>query len=905
MNKNAYYIKNRLSLRKPQEDSLYILSELVEKLELEKNIDLQTELEKVKNSYPTCIDFERNFPSLCFALATGVGKTRLMGAFISYLYLEEGIKHFFVLAPNLTIYKKLITDFDDVSHPKYVFRGIGEFVHNKPVVITGDNYQYAKTIFDEYEIIINVFNISKINAETRGGSIPRLKRLSEYIGESYFDYLTNLDDLVLLMDESHHYRADRGMEVINELNPILGLELTATPQIERGGNTIKFKNVVYEYSLAKAIRDGFVKEPAVATRKDFDPIKYTLDELDRIKLEDGIRIHEDTKVALDIYYRDSKTKLVKPFVLVVAKDTVHASQLKQLIQSTSFFEGRYADKVMEIHSNQRGEEKEDNIQQLLLLEDVNNKIEIVIHVNMLKEGWDVTNLYTIVPLRTAASQTLREQTIGRGLRLPFGKRTGVDKVDKLTIVAHDKFQEIIDEANKPDSIIKKENVIIIDEEELQKPKEALTSISRLEQQFEQEKIKIEAIPEPEKRQEARLKLDIKRNILETLPSLNTSVKNVNDLKRAEVKKIAIENIKQRIYADPQQSMFADQYVKEAEVHYDSVVDEFTDNLIEIPRITIQPTGEIKSGFHDFDLDTANINYQPVSEEIVIKKLRSQENDMDVVMGNHSGRIKNDTVENLIVNELVNYPEIDYDEQKELLMKLANQATSKFISYLNDDELINVVQYHKSEIGRFIYLQLMEQFYVESPKFEKPIIDVKAFTKIENHNYTKFTKDQIHDFKETVIPTSAIPSKIFSGFKKTYHLLYKFDSKSEKDFAIILEQDKEVIKWLRPAPNQFKIYWEHNSRQYRPDFISETADAIYMIEIKKESEMEDTQVNDKARAAMEYCKYATEYTSKNEGKAWKYVLIPHTVVQANMSFRHLVEQFAMNNDQNKTFYRGIK
>ena len=122
--------------------------------------------------------------------------------------------------------------------------------------------------------------------------------------------------------------------------------------------------------------------------------------------------------------------------------------------------------MMEIHSNQSGEEKDENIERLVSLENPDNKIEIVIHVNMLKEGWDVTNLYTIIPLRTAASMTLREQTIGRGLRLPYAKRTGVDKVDKLTIVAHDKFQQIIDEANKPNSIIKKENIIVIDAAEL-------------------------------------------------------------------------------------------------------------------------------------------------------------------------------------------------------------------------------------------------------------------------------------------------------------------------------------------------------------------------------------------------------------------------------------------------------
>jgi len=359
---------------------------------------LQQELEKVKSAYPTCTDFERNFPSICFSLATGVGKTRLMGAFVVYLYLAKGIKNFFILAPNITIYNKLIEDFSNSTSPKYVFQGIGEFVHKQPRIITGDTYNTTyKTDIFKSEVHINVFNISKINAETKGGKLPRIKRLSEYLGDSYFNYLSSLDDLVLLMDESHHYRADRGMQVINELNPILGLELTATPQVERSGGAIKFKNVVFEYSLARAIQDGFVKEPAVATRKDFDPSHYTADELDRIKLEDGIRIHEDTKVALDIYARDNKVKPVKPFVLVVAQDTTHAGKLKQLIISNAFFEGNYADKVMEIHSNQLGEEKEENIEKLISLENPDNKIEIVIHVNMLKEGWDVTNSIRLSP----------------------------------------------------------------------------------------------------------------------------------------------------------------------------------------------------------------------------------------------------------------------------------------------------------------------------------------------------------------------------------------------------------------------------------------------------------------------------------------------------------------------------
>src|SRR6056297_1331030 len=306
MNASANYIRSRLSLRPPQAESLGILQDLCEELALVKNPDLERELGKVREQYPTCVDFERDFVSICFALATGVGKTRLMGAFISYLYLEKGIKNFFVMAPNLTVYDKLITDFSQKTHPKYVFKGIGDFAAQPPRVVTGDNYESAAYADIYSQVTINVFNISKLNAESRGGKEPRMKRLQECLGDSYFNHLAGLDDLVLLMDESHHYRADRGMAVINELNPILGLELTATPQIEKGKKTIKFKNVVYEYSLARAIRDGFVKEPAVATRRDFDPSGIADEELDRIKLVDGMRIHEDTKNKLEIYARDNR-----------------------------------------------------------------------------------------------------------------------------------------------------------------------------------------------------------------------------------------------------------------------------------------------------------------------------------------------------------------------------------------------------------------------------------------------------------------------------------------------------------------------------------------------------------------------------------------------------------------------
>src|ERR1035438_3844137 len=186
-------IAGRLSLRPPQRRSLEILDRITEIVPPRKGADIVSALEVIHSEFPSVSDFEREFPSLCFALATGVGKTRLMGAFISYLHLAHGINNFFVLAPNLTIYNKLITDFTP-NTPKYVFKGISEFATDAPAIITGGNYEaMASTLFDiTLRCKVNIFNISKITSEVRGGKSPRIKRLSEYIGESYFAYLATL-----------------------------------------------------------------------------------------------------------------------------------------------------------------------------------------------------------------------------------------------------------------------------------------------------------------------------------------------------------------------------------------------------------------------------------------------------------------------------------------------------------------------------------------------------------------------------------------------------------------------------------------------------------------------------------------------------------------------------------------
>lgn len=895
MNKTANYIRNRLSLRAPQEASLNMLAELYDLMQPKVNKgkkNLAEMLDVVKSAYPTCTDFERNFPSLCFALATGVGKTRLMGACIAYLYLEHGIKNFFVMAPNLTIYNKLMDDFSNPQHPKYVFRGIAEFAQNAPTIINGDNYQQFndKQLSAFHSINISVFNISKINSETRGGNLPRIKRLSECLGESYFNYLAGLDDLVVLMDESHHYRADRGMTVINELDPILGLEFTATPQTQSGTRYTKFKNVVYEYSLASAMADGFVKKPAVATRQNFDPDQFRAAELDRLKLLDGVRIHETTKAALTIYAKDKGVKEVKPFMLVVATDTTHAAQLKEMIQQDDFFNGYYKDKVMDIHSNQTGSEKDENIELLLGLENPSNRIEIVIHVNMLKEGWDVTNLYTIVPLRTSASRTLTEQTLGRGLRLPYGKHTGNDAVDTLTIVQHDRFQDIVDEASKPDSIIRLQHIIVLDDTEVYDRKEVITPASPFQAAIEQKKQAAEQMEGAVKEQTL---LDIKRDEF-ILPFLNTIAPKATQF--TETALTTSENIElfQKTYQKKLEAegiLFAAKESVEAADRYVTIAKQFVDNTIPIPRLSIVPSGSFRLVFNDFDLNTSSMNYQPGSEDILSRELQSGS---QRIIQADPVYYKERYIENYLVSLLVEKQDIWYDDHKELLYKLSNQAVQHFQSYLKTDkEVVNVIFNFKASIAEQIYQQMMEHHEVVHEGFEKPLMTVRPFSEIKDPSMSKNASDRIYDFKENIEPVSSIRNKVFGGFVKAYHKQYKFDSKTEKDFATILEQDGDCIKWLRPALSQFSIFYGRPSRNYNPDFVVETPTCIAMVETKKKDDIDTDTVQSKAKAAISYCQHATEYNKQIDGKPWKYVLIPHNAVRLNMSLGHLLSTYEVH------------
>lgn len=900
----ARTICQRLSLRKPQSESLEILADVVGRIELSKGGDADAALAAIRDLYPSVENFEREFPSLCFALATGVGKTRLMGAFITYLYLTRKSRHFFVLAPNKTIYEKLKADFSADS-PKYVFMGIAEFAANPPLIVTGDNYESGVGVRYETgrstdifgsDVHINIFNVDKINKEESPRGKPKMKRLQETIGESYYEYLSKLDDLVLLMDEAHRYRASAGANAIDGLKPILGLELTATPKTV-GARSVPFKNVIYNYRLGQAMADGFVKEPAVATRKDFDPKSVDERELERIKLKDAVHHHDHVAVELDRYHRTTGAPKVVPFILVVASDTTEAKRLRDFIESEDFFKARFKDKVAEVHSALRGEESEEATARLVALEK-DGRTEIVIHVNKLKEGWDVTNLYTIVPLRASASEILTEQTLGRGLRLPFGKRVskgGNDEfaaVDRLTVIAHERFDDIIAKAREPGSIVMK-TVEIGEGGDI-----SVTGATLVSAPSVVEMIVTGAQPEipgfvnserdtfvfnsPTEGKAAEVTLEVIKRYERKLGSAEA-------LRSTEVQKQIADEVRDLVR--PVQGTL-EGIIEEPRIDQivQTVAVTVADRTISIPQIVVLPKKTVTFTFEDFDLDNlSSINMRPIEDSIIIEDLRTQAR---TYLARSVDDPREGRAEDYLLRYLIERNEIDYDAHAALLYKLAGQVVARVRSYLaNDAEVENVLLRHGRHLADFIFAQMMTH-YRETPLGEDDydVTVTRGFTLLQAQPMNVPAGQRVRDFKQAVAPLSDTRKHVFGGFAKCCYTLQKFDTDPERRLASVIEADPSAGKWIKPGRNQFRIDY-HSGEAYEPDFVVETKSKMLICEVKAQNELDDATVKAKAAAATKWCKTATEHAPGGGTKPWVYLLIPDDQIRANSTLDGLAAKYA--------------
>ena len=408
-------IAANFDLRKPNKDALTALTE-----RLSGDYDPQT---------PLVLD-----------MATGAGKTYLMAAFIEYLR-RLGHTNVLIVTPGLVVQHKTLGNFT-AGHPKYI---AGAALPAR--VITPENYgsQLQDTLHDqdlggEPRSDIYVFNIQQLIAPaslegstTKGTDATRrgIRKYNEFVGVLY-DELEAMDDLVVIADEHHLYgeTAKAFNAAIKDLHPAATIGLTATAD---AGD-----DVIYRYPLHQAIKDKHIKVPVIAYRKG----GYGEQKEDQ-QLRDAVSLLRGKEKVYEAYLAaNPDAKRVRPLLFVVCSDIDSATDVAERLRSNRFFNNSTA--VLQVDSDHMSPQTESLLENL---DRPDTPVRAVVSVNKLKEGWDVKNIAVMVTLRAMDSEILTQQTMGRGLRLPFGKWVDDPAINELDIVAHESFRKLLDSEN--------------------------------------------------------------------------------------------------------------------------------------------------------------------------------------------------------------------------------------------------------------------------------------------------------------------------------------------------------------------------------------------------------------------------------------------------------------------------
>ncbi len=308
--------------------------------------------------------------------------------------------------------------------------------------------------------------------------------------------------------------------------------------------------------------------------------------------------------------------------------------------------------------------------------------------------------------------------------------------------------------------------------------------------------------------------------------------------------------------------------------------------IDIPRILVVPTGEVRSGFKSFTLELDALKYPAPSEELWIQHLRT--NELEVLALGSAG-MEESRPENYIVSGLVDFDDVSYDDHADLLYELASQVVKHLHTYLSEEDTRRVLRMYQREIARFVHAQMQQHYWEESGPLDVRIS--KGFTELKPSAYTASASDPILDFHHAPADKSNMAKYLFGGFKHCLYPVQKFHSDSERKLALVLDHDAE--KWFKPAKGQFQLFYKSGAEQleYQPDFVAEAKSGIYMLEPKARNEMTDPEVLAKRDVAVTWCRHASNHAVSYGGKPWKYVLIPHDAIAENITVNGLASHFA--------------
>jgi type III restriction enzyme len=748
------------------------------------------------------------------ALATGVGKTYVLAAATEYL-AGDGVRNFAVITPGRTILTKTVANFTP-GHPKSLLAGM----EVRPVVITSENFATAAmraALDDPEQVKLFVFTVQALlRPESKVGR--KTHKFQEGLGAAFYAHLQGLDDLVVFADEHHCYYSPAFSATVRDLHPRALIGLTATPDKKTPPDQI-----IYRYPLAAAIADKLVKTPVLVGRKDdrTDP---------QTKLLDGVRLLELKEAAIARWCAESGADPVAPILLVIAPDIAEADEIERIVASPSFAGGRYADKVLTVHSKAPDEA----LAQLATLEDVGSPYRIVISVGMLKEGWDVKNVYAIASMRASVSDILTEQTLGRGLRLPFGAYTDIEILDTLEVLGHERYEDLLRKANvlneqfidrRTRAVLRRNaqgQLVAVPETAVVAAPLILTMETASGQPPRTEGTTIRSVEDQTTRAEAELgKLQVTLPPTGDRPTLRipqlrmTQVKSAFSL--ADITDLEpFRRLGESIATDPAGSL------RRIALRAQVVVG--PEGLRRTELVTARALDHVESPAQLFPLE--ELRHQLISQVLSAPVVPARANER--------------------------YPAA---QMVDAFLRGLGPAAEKLLSSYLDRAGAGLVQ-----------LVTDEQRKVASKPSYGEVVELAEFAKVRIGR-PQTSRDRFGAFQKGVG---------YEGFRKSLYAQDWFDSAPERDVANMLDDEETVEVWVRLQVGDLPILWT-GAREYNPDFIAVDREQIHwIVEVKMDKEMQTADVQGKRDAARRWANYVS--ADEHVGTIWRYVLVSESDVK---------------------------
>jgi type III restriction enzyme len=747
--------------------------------------------------------------------ATGVGKTYILVGALELFVHAFGIHDFVIVTPGRTILEKTKENFTPGS-PKSVVDNLSF----RPVVITSGNFAtptMRDAMDDPTQAKIYLFTVQAlIRPETKGAR--KTHKFQEGLGTEFYAHLQNIDNLVVFADEHHTYYGPQFSSAVRDLKPWVLIGLTATPD-----KKTPEEQIIFRYPLAAAIADQLVKTPVIVGRRD--------DRTDALtKLSDGATLLEAKEQAIAAYCEGTEADHVNPVMLVVAKDTADADDYGEILRSSEFADGKYADAVLVVHSKQ----PDDALEALQHVEDPDSRVRIIISVGMLKEGWDVKNVYVIASMRALVSAILTEQTLGRGMRLPFGHYTGIEILDTLEVVAHERYEELL----------KKKDVL--NEQFIDYRTYAATRVNADGKQVVvTETVKAETPV-------------ITGEIPDDIPGAPGAPVVTNTDERAAQAQGAVTRMQQTIERRPDAPEIVVPILKMTTIESKFSVADITD-LESFRRL-----GSTLAANPEDELARTVVSARVVTGADGIKRT-------ELITAPAADRVHApstlfalDDLRERLTEMVLGAPAVPARKDQR---QAAQPLIDAFVEGLGPNAA-EILSANLDRAGaRLIRLVNEEQReFVAKPKFDE-VVELRPFEATRTTD-RKPTPDRLGKFVRSVA---------YDGWIRSLYPVEWFDSEPERRVANMVDDDDSVNCWVRLHIGELPILWNGFGNEYNPDLIVIDNDGTHwIVEVKMGKEMGAEDVKGKREAAKRWTNYVNADSSVKA--TWRYLLVSESDIR---------------------------